>query len=968
MGALSAVQLADRRFAVVTALIACALLGLAQPLRWLDGPESRLIDLRFRLRGVRAPSPAILIIALDDASLHEHPALPTDPELHAELIRRLSAARVAAIGLDLPELARPQPEAASRVDGQSEVYRALTSALVGSGRVVLPTVWIPATGSGEPVPAPVSRLAVGKGRLTKPVELARAGILHPRADLCAAAAGLGALNIYPDRDWAVRQVPLVLEAEGRLYPSFALELARVAAKAQVAVHQDGGRVTVSLGEHAVHADSAGEALVNFAGPESTYPFLSYADVVAGSALAPELATRVRGKVVLVGATAVALPSRLRTPFSPYMTGVEVNANALDTLLTGRAIRRPPLRDGLLLTFLAAGLAAAAAVTGRPRRAVAAVVLLPIAALGLSGLAFAWGLALPTAGPLLAVLLVGGLTVGRRVVGEHLARRRLADHTESRMGALAGVGRLLNSGLNRQQLLTEIMLWVEDEIGCEASSLVLLRQEDRKLRFEVALGPKAAEIKDIEVDVGHGIVGTVVATGEPLVVPDTAADPRFAEEIARAVDYPAHSILCVPMNAGGKAIGAIEVINKRDGTRFTENDLALLTVIAQYSAMFLEMARLYAILEERVDLANRELRTANEQLSVEKAKLEAIVQNMADGIVAADEHGRIVLANRAAAAMLNVPESELFGRPAAEALPDKALAELFAGPPGDLPGDRELTLGDPLERIIRARPALAVDEHGVAGRVVVMSDITDLRELDRTKTDMVSFVSHELKNPLAAVKGFAGMIRDRAQDADNRQHAEIINRQAERMFRLINDFLNIARIDMGRELETNWACIDDVRPIVQEAIQAQAAAGLERTFDVAVPGDLPPFRADPDKLYQILQNLINNAAKYSREGGRVEVRAWAEASPRVVHFAIRDEGIGIPPESLPHLFQRFRRVTDGSGMRVEGTGLGLFLTRHLVQAHGGRIWAESEPGRGSTFHVVLPAGEPEHAHDPEAERR
>jgi PAS domain S-box-containing protein len=942
------------------ALAIAALLCVAQPLRWLDPLEARLIDWRFAIRGGRATSDSVVIIKIDDETVEQYPTLPLDPELHAELIRRLTGAGAAAIGLDIPELARAATDGLGGPNQRVRPYRDLTAALAGSGRVVLPVVWVGGEDrSGSGIAAPVERSAVGRGTLVKPVDLQYPRALHPRADLCSAAAGLGVLNVHPDRDWTVRQAPLVLEAYGRLYPSLALEMARVASGKPVAATRVRGGVRVAVGATHLRASAAGEAPINFAGPTDTYPMLSYRSFLAGDRLSDDLAQSVRGKLVLVGATAVSEPPRLRTPYSPHMTGVELTANVLDTLITGRRLSQPRTRDGILLTLLTAALAAGVALRLHPRRAVPAVGLVAVAVLGASSLAFAAGICMPTAGPLLSAASIGAVLATRQLTALRTERRRQGERLRSRMGALAGVGRLLNSGLNREQLLTEIMVWVEEEVGCEAASLVLLNETRDKLRFEVALGPKGREMQEIEVGVGRGIVGTVVATGEPLVVPDAEADPRFLREVASAVGFAAQSILCVPMGVRDRVIGAIEVINKRDGTPFTENDTALLTVIAQHAAMFLETARLYGVLEQRVDLANQELRIANQQLAAEKAKLEAIVHHMADGIIAADEKGRIVLVNRAAEEMLGVAEERLFGASAAEALPNAELAGLFAAPAEALPAERELTLGDPVQRIIRTRPALATDEEGVAGRVVVMNDITDLRELDRTKTDMVSFVSHELKTPLTSIKGFARLIRDRASEANDREFAEIIDRQAERMYRLIDDFLNIARIDMGRALEMHWEWIADVRPIVEDAVGSQPLARPEHRFVVNVPDGLPPLRADPDKLYHVLLNLINNAVKYSPDGGVIEVSVGPEDEGRALHFSVRDEGIGIHPDNMRHLFERFRRVADGSGERVEGTGLGLFLTRHLVQAHGGRVWGESEPGRGSSFHFVLPTeGKPD----------
>jgi len=947
-----------------------AVLCIGYPLNWLDGLERRLVDLRFAVRGERASSQAIVLIAIDDSAINRYPDLPTDPALNAEVIRRLAAARVAAIGFDIPQLARPMRDASRGVDGDSTPFQQFAAAIEGSGRVILPTVVVAAGDDlSRQTPEPVRRFAAGPGTLTKPVELRESRLVYPRAELCAAAAGLGSLTVYPDRDWTVREIPLLTDVEGTLYPSFALEVVRVASGGEPGRYRRSPDGRVAVGSLKIPANEAGEMVINFTGPPDTaFPVLPYEDLVAGDELSPKLADVLAGRIVVVGSTAAAVPSRLRTPFSPYMAGVEVNANAIDTIVAGRFLPHATNRDAILLTIAGSFVAVLVGWRLRPWRAVTTLSLVLVGMLAGWSALFAAGICLPMAGPMLAVLVGGLLLVGQTTAAVYVERRRSTDRMASRIGALAGVGRLLNSGLDREQLLREIMGWVEAEIGCEAASLVLLGEEDQKLTFEVALGPKGDQLKDVTMEVGEGIVGSVVASGEPLLVSDTEQEPRFARDVAQAVGFAARSILCVPMRTRDRVVGAIEVINKGDGVPFSEQDAALLTVIAQHAAMFLETAKLYAVLEKRVDLANRDLRSANQELSAEKAKIEAIVDRMADGVIAADEQGCLVLINDAAEEMLGLNEGDHLGQPVAQGLPQPDLVEMLAGPPGQEGAARELALGDPVERIIRARSALAVDEHGVAGRVVVLTDITDLRELDRTKTDMVSFVSHELKNPLTTIRGFAGLIRDRTEDVAGREHAELIGRQASRMYRMIEDFLNIARIDMGRDLEISWQPISDVQATIEEALAAEMQGRPDHRFAVRVDPDTPTVLADPDKLYQILLNLINNAVKYSPDGGTVTVEVRSEDGEGV-HFAVSDEGIGVSPEHMKHLFKRFRRVADDLGSRVEGTGLGLFLTRHLVEAHGGRIWVESRPGEGSTFHFVLPIGDrSSDEQDPEDQRR
>ena len=930
-------------------LVVASLLCAAQPLNWLDGLEAKLLDLRFAIRGERSPSDAVAVITIQDHTLLEHPTLPSNPALHATLIDRLTGAGAAAIVLDLPGLARRV--AGGGEQATSSDHQDLTSAIYESGRVVLPMTLVPAPDTSvTELPAPVRRFSAGKGKLTRPVALAKARVMYPLPAMCAVTEGMGMLNVYPDRDGTLREAAVLFSVGGELYPALALEAVRVALGERSEAYVYDGKGSVTVGDARIPLSPTGETVINFAGPANRYAPQPYERIVAGDALDPKLAEMFDGRIVLVGVTATSAGTHLATPFTPYMDGVEAVANVIDTLLTKRFIRRPDLPVALILTVMAALLTMLAVRRLTASRA-AAVVGVAILALGAAATGlFAVGVWLPIAGPVLSILAVGGWFGLSKAASEYVERRQTTDRIVARVDALAGMGRLFNSGLNREQLLTEIMKWVEEEVGCEAASLILLADDDETLVFEVALGPKGDELKGMAMRVGEGIVGDVVATGKTLLVPDTTQDPRFAHDVATAVGFPARSILCVPMSIHGRVVGAIEVIDKRDDSLFTDQDAALLTVIAQHAAMFLETARLYGVLEQRVDLANRELRVANQRLGTEKAKLETIVEHMADGIIAADESGRIVLLNPVAEKILRGDAGPLVGTAAAD-LDHRELAEMFAEGPDVPESVREFTIGDPVERIIRARSAVAADEEGVAGRVVVLTDITDLRELDRTKTDMVSFVSHELKNPLASIRGFAGLIRDRSGDEAHREHASFISRQAERMFRLIDDFLNIARIDMGGELEMHWEWIDDIGPAIGEAIDTETRGDLTHEFRAEISPDMPPFRADPDKLHQILVNLVNNAVKYSPDGGEIVVTATA--SDGSVHIAVCDHGIGISDENMGQLFQRFRRVRDGTTDRVEGTGLGLFLIRQLVQAHGGEIWAESVPEVGSTFHVSLP---------------
>jgi len=259
------------------------------------------------------------------------------------------------------------------------------------------------------------------------------------------------------------------------------------------------------------------------------------------------------------------------------------------------------------------------------------------------------------------------------------------------------------------------------------------------------------------------------------------------------------------------------------------------------------------------------------------------------------------------------------------------------------------------RTVRLHVALVEDRHEQLGKCLVMIDVTHFVELNRMRTDLISFVSHELNNPLSAMEGFMSMLAEEAAQLSGRSHSYLgqIERLTRRMQHLVADFLNISRIEADRPLSMQWEVIDSeqFQSLVEGIIELEKHDAPNHELLVDIPAGLPPLRADSRKLEEILTNLVNNAIKFSPEGGTVAVRARPDGE--FARLAVSDEGIGISPEQEQHLFERFRRVHDDERSRVSGTGVGLFLCKHLVEAHGGSIVVESEPGTGSTFSFTIP---------------
>lgn len=225
----------------------------------------------------------------------------------------------------------------------------------------------------------------------------------------------------------------------------------------------------------------------------------------------------------------------------------------------------------------------------------------------------------------------------------------------------------------------------------------------------------------------------------------------------------------------------------------------------------------------------------------------------------------------------------------------------------------------------------------------------IRKLEKAKSEFVSMVSHELRTPLTSIHGFSEILRTKDMEPEKKKEFyRIILNESERLSRLITNLLNLSKIEAGIELNRERV---DVKELVEEDVEFFQSQTDKHELKQLGSRELPQIYCDPDRVHQIIKNLLANAIKYSPEGGPVELTMSVEG--KYVTIAITDHGIGIPPEELPHVFERFRRVERKEMAGITGTGLGLAIVKHLVELHGGQIRVESEPGEGSTFTVSLP---------------
>jgi two-component system phosphate regulon sensor histidine kinase PhoR len=354
--------------------------------------------------------------------------------------------------------------------------------------------------------------------------------------------------------------------------------------------------------------------------------------------------------------------------------------------------------------------------------------------------------------------------------------------------------------------------------------------------------------------------------------------------------------------------------------------------------------------EELSNAVRELALAQQgrlsALDAERGKLAAVLEQMTDGVLIADALGRVQFANPAVARLFGGPQAP--GHTVAEILRQHQLIEAWqrCQQSGELQTQSvELPARHQFIQLI------VIPDRNTGGSLLLVQDLTRVRRLETVRRDFISNVSHELRTPLASLKALTETLQEGALEDPKaaRRFLGRIETEVDALTQMAQELLELTRIESGQvPLELKAASPAVLLTSAADRMRAQAErAGL--ALRVEPPADLPEVLADPPRLEQVLVNLIHNALKFTRPGGEVVLSAGAQEG--FVRFAVADSGVGISPDDLPRIFERFYKADRArSG---GGTGLGLSICRHLVEAHGGQIWAESEEGRGSTFFFTIP---------------
>jgi PAS domain S-box-containing protein len=498
--------------------------------------------------------------------------------------------------------------------------------------------------------------------------------------------------------------------------------------------------------------------------------------------------------------------------------------------------------------------------------------------------------------------------------------------------LARTGGVLATELDPAAVLDEVVQQAPALLGADAGAVRTVEEDE--LVVSAAWGKGAEEAVDTRVPMTGRLSGDVFQSRSPVAVEDAAGDDRLlASDAILSAGY--MSYLGVPLSGPeGTLAGVLAVYGARPRRWRAEEIDALLALAANTSAA----------------LSNAELYS---RVSLEKERSVAILANIADGIVAVDRDSKVVLWNAAAEQITGVPQEEAIGLTTVQVLQ----RELESAEGETQPGQRLVSIMRGGEEVwLSLSEAVMRDPlGGVAGRIFAFRDISGDLMVEQVKSDFVAAVSHELRTPLTSIYGFAETLLRQDilfGEEERRTFLGYIASESERLTEIVDELLNVARLDAG-DLQVELGRID-LASVVSEVVETAQESDVMNghRFELDLPPEPLAAQADPDKVRQVFNILVENAVRYSPKGGTVTVGARRNADR--VEVRVVDEGIGIPASERDRIFRKFYRAESAARDGAAGTGLGLFIAKELVTAMGGRIWVDSTEGEGSSFSFELPA--------------
>jgi PAS domain S-box-containing protein len=513
---------------------------------------------------------------------------------------------------------------------------------------------------------------------------------------------------------------------------------------------------------------------------------------------------------------------------------------------------------------------------------------------------------------------------------------MADYLIRQRDYLLDVSRALTSELSLSEVLRRILRSATQMLGGQAGIIALAEGDTFAVRASYGIKPALLHFfSPLLTDIPRGDPGS-------FVIPELDHKMQL---VAHTAGWNLHQVVALPMIVGHELAGVVYIFRTSGGS-FGRNEVQLLQSFANQAAIAVQNARLY------------------EQISTEKRRLDAILRHSADGIVILGTDQVVESINLAFSRMTGWQEDDAHQTHHDDVIkwaqrePGMDLGDAIAG---GWPLDEESTLyveGD-LCRLDGSSVSVGItyaplfDAQGqLRNTILNVRDITKFRAAEEAKSTFVSVISHELKTPVSLIKGYASTLRrDDAQwDRGTVQNGlQVIEEEADHLAELIENLLDVTRLQAGMlRMQMGPVALDKLAGRLIEKFHTQSP---DHTFQANFSSRFPIVLGDEQRLTQALSNLLSNAIKYSPNGGKITISG--QVVDGQVQISVSDQGIGFSPELQRRIFDRFYRVDNALTRETQGVGLGLYIVRSIIEAHGGRIWAESEPGHGATFHFALP---------------
>ncbi|MDD5491412.1 MAG: ATP-binding protein [bacterium] len=512
-----------------------------------------------------------------------------------------------------------------------------------------------------------------------------------------------------------------------------------------------------------------------------------------------------------------------------------------------------------------------------------------------------------------------------------------------LAQLLEINKILNSTLDLGELLTIIVEQSAVVAKAEAGSLMLLDPLTNELVFDIALGEKGEQVKQIRLKVGEGIAGWVAQERKALIVNDVEKDPRWSSRADTKSNFKTRSMMCVPLIYKDKISGVMEVINKKDNGIFGAEDQQILEALAAQAAVAIENARLFQEVREK------------------KEEIEAVFKGMSDGAIVTDANYQVLMLNESAVRLLGLGRDQLLGHHFLDMMRGNydfsiPLQELIGRSAG-----YELKRREGKKYFLECAITRINDEQQkVVGYIILLRDISEAKKESLLKQNFLSVISHKLRTPLTSILGYSAILlldqktKKTLSDFQDRALRDI-DRQGHQLTDLVNKLLAFTLVE-GDVLELNRKVVDlkgIIKGIFGHFHEEVFQKGVKLEVDASCNA-VTSLYADEEKIKEVFFNLVDNAIKFNDKKDKIVSISCRKLSGEMIEFSISDNGPGIPPEEYDRIFQLFYQIEEAFTGQTEGVGLGLPLVKRIVEGHGGSIRVESGPPTGSRFIFTLPA--------------